>query len=91
MAWLILEAFLCISPGILAAAKGRGPWMVIAAITSLISLLNLFRAVMLSWGLTGLVYSLNQVLFPTLILACLGFLFSWAAIREERRATENQN
>jgi hypothetical protein len=66
MAWLILEGFLCISPGILAAAKRRGPWMVIAAITSLIALLNFAEPSVVSNSHPGLSW----------FFICMGPLFA---------------
>jgi hypothetical protein len=86
LAWLyLLLGIIGILPGILAAAKGAGPCMVFAAITSLLSLLNLFVATTFTFGLVFVPnYRPIAVIF---ILTCLGLLFAWAAILEERRRT----
>jgi hypothetical protein len=76
-------------PALVAAARGEGPWMVCAAISSVLSIL-IFIAFVSPAILLGIQF-VSSVWGPSLIVAGLSWVFAWASILERRRRKAEQD
>lgn len=72
---------ICALPGLVAAGRGAGPWMVCTAVASALSLL--FFMLWAPFVFIGVQFQ-SWVWGPSLLLVGISWLFAWAAIRERR-------
>jgi hypothetical protein len=89
IAFYVVGFAVCALPGLVAAGRGTGPWMVCTAISSTLFLMLFYFS---TWPAVFFGAQFHSPVWaPSLLLVALSWLFAWAAIREgQEKAAEPQ-